>query len=264
MRRTSDGITEVIRHHWDRRAGTFDDQAGHGLVSDEQREAWLELLSRVAGAEPLRVLDVGCGTGFVALRFAELGHTVTGIDLSPQMIERAREKADAEGRPIDFRVGDATKLPLADASYDVVVARHVIWNLPEPRRGLEEWLRVLRPGGRLVLVEGKWADNEAAARAQARPVSRAFRRVVAAAARFGSRFGTEPRRLLSRQYRWVEVQLPFAGGPSAASLAEFLRANSVEDVVTEPLMDPALWGETPEFPRYLTTGTRAARSRWYA
>src|SRR5437763_5475884 len=125
MRRGYDGITEVIRHHWDRKASTFDDEIGHSLVSDEQRHAWLDLLSRLAGREPRCVLDVGCGTGFLALRFAELGHAVTGIDLSPQMIDRARKKAEQTAQQINFRVGDAAALDCADETFDLVVARHV-------------------------------------------------------------------------------------------------------------------------------------------
>src|SRR5438874_3800964 len=148
---------EVIRHHWDRKAGTFDDEISHSLISEDQRRAWLDLLLPLAGSANQRVLDVGCGTGFLAFRFAELGHTVTGIDLSPQMIDRARRKTEQAGQKIEFRVGDAAALDCADDSFDLVVARHVIWNLPDPERGLTEWLRVLRPGGRLVLIEGKWA-----------------------------------------------------------------------------------------------------------
>src|SRR5436190_18356049 len=136
MRSQYNGITEVIRRHWDARAGTFDEGVGHGLVSDEQRRAWLDLLSRLVGEPPLRVLDVGCGTGFLALRFAELGDVVTGIDLSPRMIDRARGKADQVGQDIDFRAGDASTLDFADETYDVVAARHVIWTLPDPERGV--------------------------------------------------------------------------------------------------------------------------------
>jgi hypothetical protein len=55
------------------------------------------------------------------------------------------------------------------------------------------------------------------------------------------------------------VALPFAGGPSADRLARFLAKKSLNDVAVRPLMDPALWGETPRFPRYLATGTRAPR-----
>lgn len=251
-----DRTTDVIRHHWDRQAISFDDQAGHGLVSDEQRQAWLDLLSRLAGPAPQRVLDVGCGTGFLSLRFAELGHTVTGIDLSPRMIDRARCKAEQAGHLIDFRVGDAVHLDLADESVGLVVARHVIWNLPDPERAVAEWLRILHPGGRLVLIEGKWADNEALRRAYARPGSRLRARIKDAVVALAVRGGAYPARLLDGRYLRIEIHLPFSGGPSAADLADFLRAHSVGEVVVEPLMDPRLWGEVPEFPRYLAAGTR--------
>jgi ubiquinone/menaquinone biosynthesis C-methylase UbiE len=257
MRSRHDEITQLIRHHWDRRATTFDDEMGHSLVNDEQRKAWFDLLSRLAGRAPRRVLDVGCGTGFLAFRFAELGHTVTGIDLSPQMIDRARRKAEQAHQQIDFRVCDAAALDVADETYDLVVARHVIWNLPDPERGVAEWLRVLRPGGRLVLIEGKWADNDALALANARPTSQIFARVLDAAAALLLRSGRYPRRLLNRKYRRLEVQLPFSGGPSATRLAEFLEANSVHNVEVEALMDPTLWGEVPQFHRYLATGSRS-------
>lgn len=252
-----DEITQVIRHHWDWRASTFDDATEHGLASEEQRKAWLDLLSRLAGRAPRRVLDVGCGTGFLAFRFAELGHTVTGIDLSPQMIERARRKAEQEGRQIDFRVCDAAALDSADGTYDLVVARHVIWNLPSPERGVAEWLRVLRPEGRLVLIEGKWADNEALALANERPTAQILARMLDAVAALVLRSGRYHRRLLNRKYRRIEAQLPFSGGPPATRLADFLETNSVHNVEVEPLMDPTLWGELPKFPRYLVAGTRA-------
>ena len=61
MSDSHDKITEVIRHHWDRRANTFDDEVGHGLASEEQRRAWHDLLSQLAGSAPRRALDVGCG-----------------------------------------------------------------------------------------------------------------------------------------------------------------------------------------------------------
>ncbi len=250
--------TEVIRHHWDRRAGTFDEEAGHGLLSDEQRKAWHDLLSRLVGPAPQRVLDVGCGTGFLALRLAELGHIVTGVDLSGQMIAQARGKAEQAGLEIEFRVGDAADLDGAGEAYDLVVARHVIWNLPDPERGAAEWLRVLRPGGRLLLVEGKWADNEALARSYSRPTERLLARVLNFAALMvrSDKYRTK---LLNWKYRRLEAQLPFAGGPPASRLVSFLEANSVSDVWAEPLMDPTLWGESPQFPRYLVTGTRPAR-----
>jgi ubiquinone/menaquinone biosynthesis C-methylase UbiE len=254
-----DQNTEVIRHHWDRRAATFDERDGHGLVNDEQREAWHDLLSRLVGRAPQRVLDVGCGTGFLALRLAELGHIATGVDLSDQMIEQARGKAEQAALEIEFRVGDAAHLDSADEAYDLVVARHVIWNLPDPERGVTEWLRVLRPGGRLLLVEGKWADDEALALSEDRPAAKLLARGLDFAALVVRR-GKYRTKLLNRKYRRLEAQLPFAGGPPASRLVSFLEANSVHDVWTEPLMDPTLWGESPQFPRYVVTGTRSAPS----
>jgi ubiquinone/menaquinone biosynthesis C-methylase UbiE len=256
MSSSPDRTTDLIRHHWDHRAISFDEEPGHGLVSDEQRRAWLDLLSSLAGPSPQRVLDVGCGTGFLATRFAELGHNVTGIDLAPRMIDQARHKAEETHLAIDFRTGDAADLRFADDTFDLVVARHVIWNLPDPERGLREWLRVLRPGGRLALIEGKWADNAGLERSYARPTSRLFARLIDLVAAFVTRIGARPTKLLNWKYRRVEVQLPFSGGPSATRLAQFLEANSVQHVKVEPLMDPALWGETPQFERYLATGIR--------
>jgi ubiquinone/menaquinone biosynthesis C-methylase UbiE len=258
MRSGSDRITEVIRHHWDGRASTFDDETGHGLFSDEQRQAWLDLLARLAGRAPQRVLDVGCGTGFLTLMLAELGHDVTGIDLSPQMIDRARRKAEQASLQIDFRIGDAVAIDSADETYELVVARHLIWTLPNPQRGVAEWLRVLRPGGRLILIEGKWADNEAVALSYERASSRLIARLMDAVAAILLRSGAGlARRLLNRRYPGVEAQLPFSGGPTANRLATFLEDNQVQDVVVEPLMEPILWAGRSEFPRYAATGIRS-------
>ncbi|MBV9536439.1 MAG: class I SAM-dependent methyltransferase [Solirubrobacterales bacterium] len=262
-----DQSTELIRHHWDRRAGKFDEEADHGLVSDEQREAWHSLLSRLVGGSPRRVLDVGCGTGFLALRLAELGHIVTGVDLSGKMIEQARDKAEQAALKIEFEVGDAVELDCADETYDFVVARHVIWNLPDPARGVAEWLRVLRPGGRLLLFECKWADSEAMARSHRRPTMRLFTRVLGWAAVI-IRSSWYRTKLLSWRYRRLALRLPFAGGPAQSQLVSFLEANSVYDVSAEPLMDPTLWGmdptlwgESQQYPRYVVAGTRSARRK---
>jgi ubiquinone/menaquinone biosynthesis C-methylase UbiE len=66
---------------------------------------------------------------------------VTGVDLAPQMIDQVRRKARQGGLEVDFRIGNAVGLDCADETYDLVVARHVIWNLPDPEQGLAEWLR---------------------------------------------------------------------------------------------------------------------------
>jgi len=96
-----------------------------------------------------RVLDVGCGTGVVALTAARLGAKVTGLDLSPRLIERAKENAALMQLDVSFVEGDAEQLPMADASFDVVVSQFGHIFAPRPAVATAEMLRVLRPGGRI-------------------------------------------------------------------------------------------------------------------
>ena len=92
-----------------------------------------------------RVLDVACGTGAVSSAAAEAGANVTGIDMSPAMVETARRNG------VDARVMDAERLDFPDGSFDHVLCAFAIFFLPDPGRALGEWRRVLRPGGRLAL-----------------------------------------------------------------------------------------------------------------
>jgi ubiquinone/menaquinone biosynthesis C-methylase UbiE len=252
-----DEITDVIRYHWNWRAATFDRELSQGLHSERQRKAWLELLAGLSGTAPTRVLDVGCGTGFLALLLAQLGHKVTGIDLAPQMIELARQKAAQAELDIEFRVENAAELADPDETYDLVVERHVIWTLPQPARGVQEWVRVLRPGGRLVAIEEKFAHNEALAKEYARPFKAALASIVERVLEAGCRFaGRGYGRLYWRKYRRIDAQLPFSGGPQADRLREFLCAQGLRDVTVQPLMSEDLWGEEPPAPRYLVLAER--------
>ncbi|WP_329054406.1 class I SAM-dependent methyltransferase [Streptomyces violaceus] len=139
---------------WDERAASFDEEPDHGLRDPGVRRAWD---GRLRGWLPGRagdVLDLGCGTGSLSLLASEQGHRVTGVDLSPAMVTLAREKL--AGRDAVFFVGDAAAPPIGEQRFDAVLVRHVLWALPDPGRALRHWTGLLRPGGRLVLVEGVW------------------------------------------------------------------------------------------------------------
>ncbi|MHC5257164.1 class I SAM-dependent methyltransferase [Streptomyces sp. UC4497] len=141
---------------WDAMAGEFDDEPDHGLRDPEVRAAWAE---RLAGWLPERecdVVDLGCGTGSMSLLAAERGHRVTGVDSAPGMLELARRKL--AGRDAEFLLGDAAEPPVPAGAYDVVFARHVLWMLPDMGAVLRRWVSLLRPGGRIVLVEGVWGE----------------------------------------------------------------------------------------------------------
>ena len=139
---------------WDEAAATFDDEPDHGLRDTVVREAWAARLRSWLPDRPADVLDLGCGTGSVSLLAVEQGHRVTGVDLSPAMVEQARAKL--AGRDAVFLVGDAGSPPVGEERFDVVVVRHVLWTLPDPARVLRHWRGLLRAGGRMVLVEGVW------------------------------------------------------------------------------------------------------------
>lgn len=105
-------------------------------------------LVKFAGvAKDRRVLDVACGTGTTAVTAARLGANVTGLDLTPELIERARFNSSTAGLNIDLHEGDVEKLPFADASFDVVLSQFGHIFAPRPALALGEMLRVLKPSG---------------------------------------------------------------------------------------------------------------------
>ena len=157
MEAPAEPLKETIAGYWDGRSVDFERQQGIG--SRAQKQAWTGFLNRVIGPDPKSVLDVGTGTGFLALLASGMGHEVKGLDLSPGMVEKARHFAAERGLTATFGTGDAESLPEPDGSYDVLINRNVIWTLPRPEKALADWQRVLKPGGTLVVVDGDWFDN---------------------------------------------------------------------------------------------------------
>jgi SAM-dependent methyltransferase len=128
-----------------------------------QREAWasflpVEVITTIPAAKLVKfaqvvagqnVLDIACGAGVVAVTAARRGATVSGLDLSPVLLERARYNADLAGVSVAFTEGDAEALPYPDASFDVVLSQYGHIFAPRPAVVLGEMLRVLKPGGRI-------------------------------------------------------------------------------------------------------------------
>lgn len=148
----------AIAAYWDAAAPDFDNEPDHGLRAMETRAAWAGLLSAWLPPRPADVLDVGCGTGSLSELIAQAGHRVTGVDLSPRMVEQARTKLEASGLDARFLVGDASAPPTGGARFDVLLSRHLLWTLPDPQAALIEWVSRIRPGGTLILVEGRWRE----------------------------------------------------------------------------------------------------------
>ena len=100
------------------------------------------------------VLEVAPGPGYFAIELAKLGdHKITGLDISKTFVEIARENAEKAGVRVDFRRGNASSMPFANEAFDFLVCRAAFKNFSEPKAALEEMYRVLKPGGRALIID---------------------------------------------------------------------------------------------------------------
>jgi ubiquinone/menaquinone biosynthesis C-methylase UbiE len=130
-------------------------------------EAIIQSFARFIALPPnSRVLDVGCGPGSLARHLARDGHTVTGIDADPLMIDRAQYLA-TEVSGVAFEVGDVRNLRFESESFDAALATNVIFLLPDPLAGLKQMTRVVKPGGLIAMLNPSPKMSVAAAEAQA-------------------------------------------------------------------------------------------------
>ena len=139
-----DPLTDRVRATWT--AGDF------GRIAKAYERGAAEFIARLGLRPGEPVLDVACGTGNLALPAARAGALVTGIDIAPNLIDQARASAAKEGLPVAFEVGDAERLPYADAGFGTVVSMFGAMFAARPERAATELLRVTRPGGRIALA----------------------------------------------------------------------------------------------------------------
>jgi len=207
-----DEVKQQIATHWSRRAAHFDEDFGHSIRTPAERAAWDRIFDLVlAGRARIDALDAGCGTGFLSFELASRGHRVTGIDFSPAMLAEARKKAAERGASVRFEEADAEQLPFAADSFDLVISRHVLWTLPHPEAAIDDWIRVLRPGGRLVSIDSQF--DAAAAPAPAENAR------------------------ASNEYAAIGDRLPFLGGRPQAEIEALFAVRGLVNVGGDPLAD---------------------------
>jgi ubiquinone/menaquinone biosynthesis C-methylase UbiE len=229
-----DVVKQQVAAHWGRRAAHFDEDFGHSIRTPAERAAWDRILDLVLPRRPaLDALDAGSGTGFLSFELAGRGHRVTGVDFAPAMVAQARRKSAALGLGVTFEEGDVEQLPFPAASFDLVVSRHVLWTLPHPEAAIDEWARVLRPGGRLAVV-----DSQAEAVSGLPPTQNAR---------------------ASQEYAAIADQLPFLGGRSREDIETLLRGHGLVNVASDPLLDLVAAQER----RMIDEGHEATRRRRY-
>jgi ubiquinone/menaquinone biosynthesis C-methylase UbiE len=201
-------LRDEIRDYWSDRAASFDSDPGHKISEGAERAAWEALFRRHLGAaEGRNLLDLASGTGEISLLCQELGFQVTGVDWSEPMLERARAKARQAGLPIRFLQADAERTMLADASQQVIVTRHLVWTLVDPAAAFAEWLRLLAPGGTLLIVDGDFVSRSWIGRILARWVNG-----------HPARRGSE----MTRRHAEILAQVHFSDGARAEAVAALL------------------------------------------
>src|SRR5215471_8728784 len=208
----SDPVKQQVAAHWGRRAAHFDEDFGHSIRTAAERAAWDRIFELVLrGRSALDTLDAGCGTGFLSLELASRGHRVTGVDFAPEMLAEARRKAAERTVSVRFEEADAEHLPFPPASFDLAISRHVLWTLPHPEGAIDEWIRVLRPGGRLVVIDGQ----------------------------FDPGFLVEPSQnaRTSAEYAAIGDRLPFLGGRPRKEIEALLTAHGLIGVGSDPVLD---------------------------
>ena len=161
----SDDRKEQIAGYWSKRSRDFLEQRRQELHSP-LADRFLEILRKnLPEKKHLKILDVGCGTGFFSILLAREGHDVTGIDLTPGMIRGAGELAEEELTEEErsrcrFRVMDAENPEFADGTFDVLVTRNLTWTLPDAEKAYREWSRVLKKEGVLLNFDADYGKED--------------------------------------------------------------------------------------------------------
>ena len=157
--RMSDTHRETIIDQFTRQSGGFASSPG---ILDETA---LALVVKFAGARADdTVLDVACGPGILACAFARVAHHVTGIDITPAMLDRARTVARQEGLVnLTWRLGDVLPLPFPDSTFSVVISRLAFHHFLDPGAVLKEMTRVCAAGGQALVVDSAPAHDKAGA-----------------------------------------------------------------------------------------------------
>lgn len=155
----ADDRLDRVREEFSRQAETFDAYAGRADVKTEDR-----FLAALGAAATGRVLDVACGPGVVACAVAKTAAEVVGLDATEAMLDRARRRAaEADLANATFQTGDAENLPFEDGSFDGVVTRLSLHHFADPAKAVGEMRRVLKPGGRAVIVDVVSSEDPAEA-----------------------------------------------------------------------------------------------------
>ena len=154
-----ENLKDHIKSYWTKRAPSFVQQRLREFESDK-RGLWLSEIARyLPQGKRLRILDVGTGTGFLACLLAAEGHEVTGIDLTGEMIDRAKIFANTVNVPAEFLVMDAECPDFPPESFDAVITRNLTWTLPDLETAYRSWHVLLKKGGTIINFDADYCHE---------------------------------------------------------------------------------------------------------
>lgn len=170
----STDLKQAVRERWSEPARvTHYCREVPRYIEGECPKAWCDCLAKALdGQGSLSILDVGTGPGIFACLYARMGHNAWGLDFSPTMLARARQLAKDLNVEPTFVLADAEDPPFPEESFDAVSTRSMIQMLPRPGLALERWVRILRPGGKLIIIGNRPRDSHWPRQSVFRVVSR--------------------------------------------------------------------------------------------
>ncbi len=151
-------IEEDVKNYWTIRTPSFSKVRENEILNDIGVGWHFALRSTLPFNKYRKILDVGTGTGFFSILLGRDGYRMTGIDITPSMIEEAKKEAVKFKTKARFMVMDAMNLDFEDGYFDAVISRNLTWTLPDAEEAYKEWYRVIRPGGRLINYDANYAN----------------------------------------------------------------------------------------------------------
>lgn len=222
-------LKEEIREYWSGRAETFDQSRGHRIHDGAEAGSWRRVMTEGLGdIAGKKVLDLACGTGEISRMLLDLGARVTGVDFAEPMLARA--KAKLRSRDWTGILGDAERLDeLRPESFDGAITRHLAWTLTDPLAAYAAILRVLKPGARLLIIDGDWVSETPRTR-----ILRGLARLI------DGKVGQADTDL--ERHQRILSQVPYANGLTPERLRADLEAVGFAGVTRHSTLAVYLWG----------------------
>ena len=151
-------VKEKVKSYWTKRSDSFSKHK-HAEMHSEKNKLWREEFKNKLGEKPLKILDVGCGAGFFEAVLAPMGYDITGIDLTPEMVEKGKDILKRHNIKAELFVGDGEEPDFPEESFDAVISRNLVWTLPHPDKAYKNWYKLLKKGGPLLVYDAEYAKG---------------------------------------------------------------------------------------------------------